>query len=70
MFEGPAQGIINFHIYNDKNLSIKGDVTIENNEGNSKLRISIDRVKLKNNIWLNDLKLMFKCNNSMLLRIY
>lgn len=116
LFEDPTQGIINFHTYNDKNLSIKGDVTIENNEakidleeiknkgtningkihlfndeviaelrgktldlsdadmlqflekerdgGNSKLRINIDRVKLKNNVWLDDLKLMFKCDNT------
>lgn len=116
LFEDPTKGIINFHTYNDKDLSIKGNVKIENNKaeidldeiknkgtnisgkvhlfndeviaelkgrtldlsdadmlqflekeregGNSKLRINIDRVKLKNNIWLDDLKLMFKCDST------
>lgn len=116
LFDDPTQGIINFHTYNDKDLSIKGDVKIENNKaeidlneikyketnisgrihlfsdiviaelkgktldlsdadmlqflekeregGNSKLKINIDKVKLKDNIWLDDLKLMFECDSS------
>ncbi len=36
----------------------------ERDGGNSKLRINIDRVKLKDDIWLNDLKLMFECDET------
>ena len=34
----------------------------ERDGGNSRLKINIDRVKLKDNIWLSDLKLMFECD--------
>lgn len=116
LFEEPTEGTINFHAYNNQNLSIKGDVKIINNEakfdlnevknkqtdisgkvhlyndeiiadlkgktldlsdadmlqflekeregGSSKLRMNIERVKLKENIWLEDLKLMFQCDNT------
>jgi hypothetical protein len=36
----------------------------ERDSGNSRLNIDIDRVKLKDNIWLDDLKLMFECDST------
>ena len=116
LLEEPTEGVINFHAYSGRDLSIKGDVEIKSNEakfnlneiknketdisgkvhlyndeiiadlkgktldlsdadmlqflekeregGSSKLRINIDRVKLKENIWLENLKLMFQCDST------
>lgn len=36
----------------------------ERDGGDSRLKINIDRVKLKDNIWLDDLKLMLQCDNT------
>ena len=117
VFNDATKGVINFHTYNNKDLSIKGSIKIENNKaeidleeiknkktniygkiylfnnkvtaelrgktldlsdsnmlqflekeregGKSTLRINIDQVKLQDNIWLEDLKLMFKCDKDI-----
>ena len=65
------------HLYNDEIIADLKGKTIdlsdadmlqflekEREGGSSKLRMNIDRVKLKDNIWLDDLKLMFQCDST------
>jgi hypothetical protein len=42
----------------------------ERDGGNSKLKIDIDHVKLKNNIWLEGLNLMFECDSTRCFKGY